>query len=109
MQTTMATNQSSSVKPTQSTSTMPGKEFVEKFIAPKKPKGAVYCYVQDKYRDREAFIQVIFTNPQDSDMIRVPHRFGGLGVKVKTAEKRDLDMLDCWRKQCELNAKKVSS
>lgn len=105
MLSTMVTNTNQSVKPV---STMPGKEFVEKFIAPKKPKGAVYCYVQEKYRDREAFIQVIFTNPQDSDMIRVPHRFSGLGVKVKIAEKRDLDMLDCWRKQCEAQAKKVS-
>ncbi len=41
-------------------------------------------------------------------MIRVPHRFAGLGVKVKIAEKRDLDMLDCWRKQAEAQAKKVS-
>ncbi len=64
MLSTMVTNPNTnqSVKPV---STMPGKEFVEKFIAPKKPKGAVYCYVQEKYRDREAFIQVIFTNPQD--------------------------------------------
>ena len=107
MLSTMVTNPNTnqSVKPV---STMPGKEFGEKFIARKKPKGAVYCYVQEKYRDREAFIQVIFTNPQDSDMIRVPHRFSGLGVKVKIAEKRDLDMLDCWRKQAEAQAKKVS-
>ncbi len=74
-------------------------QFLEKYVAPKKPKGQVTCFLQDKYKDREPFIQVMFYNPQDSDMIRVPNSFGEYRVRVKVAEKRDQEMVELWISQ----------
>jgi len=75
-------------------------QFLEKYIAPKKPKSQVYCFVREAFRENPSFIQVIFENPQDSDMIRVPNFFGELRVRVKVAEKRDLDILSSWKEKC---------
>ena len=77
----------------------PCQEFLEKYIAPKKPKSQVYCFVREAFRDNPSFIQVIFENPQDSDMIRVPNSFGNMRVRVKVGEKRDLDMLSSWKEK----------
>lgn len=79
-------------------------EFLEKHIAPKKPKSQVYCFVREAFRENPAFIQVIFENPQDSDMIRVPNNFGDLRVRVKVAERRDLDMISFWKEKCSKKA-----
>jgi hypothetical protein len=75
-------------------------QFLEKYIAPKKPKSHVYCFVKEAFRENPSFIQVIFENPQDSDMIRVPNCFGELRVRVKVAEKRDLEIISSWKEKC---------
>jgi len=74
----------------------PCKQFLEKFVAPKKPKGRVTCFLQGKYKDREPFLQVMFYNPQDSDMIRVPNSFDKYRVRVKVAEKYEQEMIESW-------------
>jgi hypothetical protein len=73
------------------------KQFIEKHVAPSKPKGLVMCYLQTRYKEK--FLQVIFLNPQDSYMIRVPNQFGDLRVKVKVGNTQDLEMLDNLKKE----------
>jgi len=75
-------------------------KFMELHIATKKPKSQVICYMRDAYRENEAFIQVIFCNPQDSDMIRVPNSFEGMRVRVKVANPIDLEMFSGWKEVC---------
>lgn len=77
--------------------------FLEKYIAPNKPKGRVVCYIRDAWRDNEAFVQVMFENPQDSDMIRVPNSFETMRVRVKVASSVDIAAFESWKENWKLN------
>lgn len=75
--------------------------FMEKYIVPSKPRSEVVCYMRDAYKDNEAFIQVVFYNPQDSDMIRVPNSFENLRVRVKVAAQHDKEIIRSWKEVCK--------